>query len=167
MPRSRSHHHNILRLLMLTVAISAWFAIPCTPTHHLFAEPSVALADPVAFQVIGNAASVPPNLDPKQVREIFWGTVSFIGSTHAVPIIYDHPLPIQNSFFSEVLRSSEKAFNAHWVKMVFRGAATAPRKVHSPQDALALLAHLPGAIAVVPPGPLPEGVVMLFSIPAP
>jgi hypothetical protein len=118
-----------------------------------------APAAPVMVAVV-NAGVPVDGVSLAALRGLLLGNQRFWGGTLRVEVIVEAgPTPARRMYVEQLLGMSEIQFQQYWIGQVFRGRAThAPRAVPGRDTALALLAALPGALAIVEDGPLPPGV---------
>jgi hypothetical protein len=105
---------------------------------------------------------VPADLDTEaltrsELRELVLGNRRFWRSGLRVElVIASSPSPERRMFVERLSAMSELQFQQYWIGQVFRGrASSAPRAAPDRATALALVAALPGAIALVPAGEVP------------
>lgn len=104
-------------------------------------------------------------LNRTELREIVSGNRRFWREGERIELIVaSTPSPERAMFVERLCAMSETQFGQYWIGQVFRGRATsAPRAAPDRATALALVAALPGAVALVQAGDLP-GTVKALSI---
>lgn len=90
-------------------------------------------------------------------RQRFWST-----GQRVELVIAASPSPERRMFVERLSGMSEIQFRQYWIGLLFRTRATsAPRAAPDRATALALVAGIPGALALVAPGPLPANVKLV------
>ena len=97
------------------------------------------------------------------LRTVILGNQRFWSGSMRIEVLIDAgPTPARRTFVQQLSGMSEVQFQQYWIGQVFRGRAThAPRAVPDRATALALVAAIPGSIALVEAGDLPPGVRLL------
>jgi len=123
----------------------------------LLAPSSGAAAAPAPVLVVVNPAVPVSNVALGQLRAYVTGRERFwVPGLRVELIVRATPSPERASFVELLSAMSEIQFQQYWIGEVFRGRATsAPRAVPDRTTALALVAALPGALALVADGEVP------------
>ncbi|MFZ9889012.1 MAG: hypothetical protein ACO3JL_16065 [Myxococcota bacterium] len=152
-PLASSRRRGLVSALVAVVLLAA--ALPLSPSHAADRGPPVL--------VVVNRAVEVDDLSLSQLREIALGRQRFWRAGQRVElIIAGRPGPERRVFVEKLAGMSEIQFQQHWIGQVFRARATsAPRAVPDRQTTLALVGAVPGAIAFVTEGPLPQHVKVI------
>lgn len=129
----------------------------------LTAEPMLARArEPIA--VIVHQQVPAEDLSLSELRQIFLGERVFWSRHLTVTLL----MPPRGSPERKVLlrkiyqQRSETQYQHHWINKLFSGGTqSAPKISGSPEMSASLARVIPGAIALVPAGSIPEGVKVL------
>jgi hypothetical protein len=132
-----------LRILLLSVVAAAAVCGPLAPARAEAAEGTVAVVVHPDVPVTG------VTLD--ELRDLVLGNQRFWRTGLRVELIVGAVASLERSaFVGRLSGMSEIQFQQYWIGQVFRGRATsAPRAVPDARTALALVATLPGALALV------------------
>jgi hypothetical protein len=122
-----------------------------------------AAAEPAPVLVVVNPAVPVSNVALGQLRAYVTGRERFwVPGLRVELIVRATPSPERASFVERLSGMSEIQFQQYWIGEVFRGRATsAPRAVPDRTTALALVAALPGALALVADGEVPASLRVL------
>ena len=144
-----------LGLLLGLVAPSAQALPAAAPAPPVAAAPAIA--------VVVHAGVPATGLSLPALRTILLGNQRFWSAALRVEVLIDAgPTAARRTFVQQLSGMSEVQFQQYWIGQVFRGRAThAPRAVPDRATALALVAALPGAIALVEAGEIPPAVRVL------
>jgi hypothetical protein len=113
--------------------------------------------------VVAHGALRQSNVGLAELREMFTGSRRFWQSGERVEVILTTEKGLSRRFSIErVARMSELQFQQHWISQVFNQRATRlPRAAPNRRLTLALVAAIPGAVALVEEGELPPNVRVL------
>ncbi|MBI5136877.1 MAG: hypothetical protein HZA24_06010 [Nitrospirae bacterium] len=117
-------------------------------TALLTLAPALAHAGEPVLVARPGTFSVP--IDATQVRALFLGETTQVRKTHVTLVLRHGDDPVESRFIDRMLKISESRFNAHWIRVVFRGDAAPPIFVDNEADLLRHVSATPGALAVVP-----------------
>lgn len=152
---------NARILLAVVFGVLLGLAAPAARALPAAEAGAPAAAPPIA--VVVHAGVPAAGLSLSALRTILLGNQRFWNASLRVEVLIEAgPTPARRAFVEGLSGMSEVQFQQYWIGQVFRGRAThAPRAVPDRATALALVAALPGAIALVEAGEVPPGVRVL------
>jgi len=110
-----------------------------------FAAVSTLRADPA---LLGNKGLTGQTLDADSIKAVLLGKKATLGDTRVVIVIIKGS-DTQDSFLKDHVGMTTDQFNTYWRRLYMTGGGSAPKNVDSEDEAIAILAATPGAIAVV------------------
>jgi hypothetical protein len=121
--------------------------------------PGSAVASPGVL-VIVHPGVTQPSLSVAELRDLLMGNRRFwSGNVRTELYVVGTPSVERTWWVERISGMSEIQFKQYWIGQIFRGRATsAPRAVPDRRTAIALVAAVPGALALVAPGELPPSV---------
>jgi hypothetical protein len=136
------------------LAVGVGFALSALPIGASAQED-----ERVDIVVVVNEAVPAENLSLTELREFVQGTRRFWSNGHRVELIVEAgPCRARTLFVETLSGMTELQYRHYWAGQVFNQRATqSPRSAPDRRLALALVAAIPGALAVVEDGPIPAG----------
>ena len=111
----------------------------------LLATACLLQADPA---LLGNKGLTGQTLDADSIKAVLLGKKATLGDTRVVIVIIKGS-DTQDSFLKDHVGMTTDQFNTYWRRLYMTGGGSAPKNVDSEDEAIAILAATPGAIAVV------------------
>jgi hypothetical protein len=102
-------------------------------------------------------------LDAETVQRIYTGKVIEVGGVTVLPVHLPVATPQRQRFMAEVLQQTEDNYQAYWTVRRYVGKGTPPPELRSLAEALAHVAHTPGAVAYVDDSDLPPGAHVIWK----
>lgn len=101
------------------------------------------------WAIVANPAVGASSISKADLKRIYTGKKSQLGSGKVVPVMLTESNPAASSFLQEVLGMSGAEYKKFWVDAQIKGEGSAPMNQKSSAAAVAIVSELPGAIAVV------------------
>lgn len=101
------------------------------------------------WAIVANPAVGVSSVSKADLKRIYTGKKSQLGSGKIVPIMLSESNPAAAAFLQEVLGMSGAEYKKFWVDAQIKGEGTAPMTQKSSAAAIAIASELPGGIAVV------------------
>ncbi len=152
----------MVKRLLGVASLVACFVVPMmhAEAHASGGGVPVSTVAPPAVMVIVHPGVTQPSLSVAELRDVLLGNRRFWSGNVRTELYVVSTPSVERTWWVERLSGmSEIQFKQYWIGQIFRGRATsAPRAVPDRRTAIALVAAVPGALALVAPGELPPSV---------
>lgn len=118
---------------------------------------------PRSIAVIVNPQVTQDNVSEEQLRQILVGEVRFWDDGTAITLLIQAPVSWERDMIlGEVMEMTEAQYRQFWISKVFRTeVASGPKVVLSNSMAGTLISKIPGCVAFVESGDVPDGAKVL------
>jgi ABC-type phosphate transport system substrate-binding protein len=99
--------------------------------------------------VVANPAVSVTSISKADLKRIYTGKKTQLGSGKVVPVMLTETNPAAASFLTEVLGMSGADYKRFWVDAQIKGEGTAPMTQKSSGAAVGIVSEIPGGIAIV------------------
>jgi ABC-type phosphate transport system substrate-binding protein len=103
------------------------------------------------FLVAVNSQDGPDKLSRAEIKRIYTGKQTSLGSLRIVPINLPLDSEIARKFLATVVGMTPEEYKKYWVEQQVRGEATAPMIQRTSDNVTAVVSELPGGIGYVDP----------------
>jgi ABC-type phosphate transport system substrate-binding protein len=140
-----SRHARALRRLLVCLAVAAAGTAAA-------AEDAAAQPPPRQYAVVVHPSTTVDDVSLAQLRRIFLGEQQFWSGGSRVALLIQPPgAPARAAVLSLLYRMGEQEFTRYWIAKIFRNdVASGPKVISSARMVRALVATIPGAVAVLP-----------------
>jgi len=116
------------------------------------------------WALVANPAVGTGSVSKSDLKRIYTGKKSQLGSGKVVPIMLSESNPAAAAFLHEVLGMSGAEYKKFWVDAQIKGEGTAPMTQKNSAAAVAIVSELPGGIAVVEKSATGSGSVKVLEV---
>ncbi len=127
-----------------------------------FIHPTIGQAE---IAVIVNPGSSVSQLTQEQIKEIFLGSTTTLGSDTAMLFDQDSSSAIRESFYQKVTGKSARSVMATWSKLVFTGKGKEPKALNSDKAIIEAVKGSKGGIGYVEAKSVDASVKTVHTIP--